>query len=105
MPGTELPSDTRKVIDGAEYRVHERARRVTRRWVNHHTARLVDDEQVGVLVNDGEWYRFGGGRRWLRLRHARRDDIAVLQPPARGGGSPVYGSGAGVEQTAVPRSA
>ncbi len=68
-----------------QQRVHERSRPVARRGVHHHSGRLVDYEQVRVLVRDRQRDGFGQDRR----RHGRRqlevDRVARDGPPALAG--------------------
>ena len=47
-----LSTSGRPFATEAEQRVNEGARAVARRRVNHHPCRLVDDHEVGVLVDD-----------------------------------------------------
>jgi len=50
----------RELASAAHQRVDECSRPVTRRGMNHHSRRLVYDEQVFILVNDRDRYRFAG---------------------------------------------
>jgi hypothetical protein len=53
----------------SEHRRRERATRVTRARMDDHAGRLVDDEHVVVLVDDGKRDRL----RLERFRNGRRD--------------------------------
>ena len=83
----------------ARQRLRERAGVVARRRVDDNAGRLVDDEQVVVLVDDLELDLVGAGRVGRRLwdrrdldRLARLQDVALLPRLA------TDGDGAGVDQ-------
>ncbi len=57
-------ADAAEVGDVMQQRIDERAGGVTRAGMHDHARRLVDDDDVGILVKDLERHRlgFGGGR-------------------------------------------
>ena len=63
--GAQLAADAAQVVDVVEQGVDQRAVGVARGRVDDHARRLVDDDDVGVLVDDVE-------RQGLRLRRGRR---------------------------------
>ena len=54
-----------------EHRVDERAGSVARRRMHYHAGRFVDDDKVGVFVDDVEWDGFSPrlGGQWRRDAH------------------------------------
>ena len=57
----QLAADAAQILDVVQQRVHQRARAVARRRMHDHARRLVEHDDVGVLVDDEE-------RQRLRLR-------------------------------------
>ena len=47
-----LAADAAQIVDMVEQRVDQRAARVAGRRVHDHAGRLVDDDEVGVLIED-----------------------------------------------------
>ena len=112
-------TDRGPLSTSAEQGVHQRPRVMPRRGVNHHPRRLVDDDEVGVLVDDFERdllccgledeslgdlevddvpgsYGVGGrGGMTVEL-----DEVAFDQP---GGGRPAQVSDCGGEEAIQPR--
>ena len=54
-----LAADAAQIVNLMEERVHQRAARVPGRRVNDHARRLVDDDEVRILVEDRHVERFG----------------------------------------------
>ena len=75
-PRPLLAADPAQIVDVMEQRVHERAARVAGRRVHHHARRFIDDDQVLVLVDNGQGQRFGTWRRFSRLGDIDRDFLA-----------------------------
>jgi hypothetical protein len=67
MPGRFSPPMPLEIVDVVEQRVDQRAARVPGGRMHHHARRLVDDDQIAVLVDDRERQRFGLRRRIDRL--------------------------------------
>src|SRR5678816_2913962 len=76
--GSQFAADSAEIRDVVQESVDERSRRMTRTWVNDHSWRLVDDDDVRILVKDFQRRRFGldGGRH--RLRQIYDDSIAGM---------------------------
>ena len=76
--GSQFAADSAEIRDVVQESVDERSRRMTRTWVNDHSWRLVDDDDVRVLMKDFQRRRFGldGGRH--RLRQIYDDSIAGM---------------------------
>ena len=59
----ELTTDAAQVADVVQQRVHQRTCRVAGSRMNHHAGRLVHDDEVGILVENGQrqvfWNRCG----------------------------------------------
>src|SRR5581483_7331588 len=70
--------DTAQIAEMKKKRVDQGAVGVTGRWMHHHAGRLVDDRDVGVLVEDGE-------RKFLRRRFRRRRGRKVDRYSLAGG--------------------
>ena len=56
-----LAADAAQIVDVMQQRVDQRAARVAGRRVHDHARRLVDDDQVVVLVDDRQRQRLGCG--------------------------------------------
>src|SRR5262245_30570518 len=67
--GALFPADAAQVVDVMEQRVDERSARMARCRMDDHTSRLVDNDQIMILVEDWKWERFGLWLRLDRLRH------------------------------------
>ena len=79
MPGPHLAADAAEIVDVVQQRVDQRAARVAGGRVHDHPGRLVDDDEVGVLVEDRRAAASSGrGRRGDRLGHV--DDDALARP-------------------------
>ena len=63
MPGRFSPPMPLRSLDVVQQRVDERAGRMPRRRMDDHSRRLVDDDEVAVLVEDRERQRLGQRRR------------------------------------------
>ena len=59
--GAQLAADAAEIGDVMEQRVDQRARVVPGARMHHHAGRLVDDDDVGVLVEDVDREILGGG--------------------------------------------
>ena len=55
--------------------VHQRAALIARRGVDDEAGRLVEHDQVGVLVQDHERYGLGQRDRWLHGRRLDREGV------------------------------
>ena len=88
--GPLFAADAAQIVDVVEQRVHQRAARVPGGRMHDHARRLVDDDEVVVLVEDRQRQRFG-----LRLGVDRRRECrrATAWPVLTGwfgfGGAPV----------------
>ena len=71
--GPLLAADAAQVVDVMEERVDERAARMPGGRVHDHAGRLVDDDEVAILVEDRQRQRFGLRHRIDRLRDLDRD--------------------------------
>ena len=71
--GPLLAADAAEIVDVVQQRVDERAAGMPGRRMHDHARRLVDDDQVVVLVEDGQRQRFGLRRRVDRLRDVDAD--------------------------------
>ena len=82
--GPQRAADAAEIRDVVQQRIHERVARVTGRGVDNHARRLVDHDQVRILVNDdqrqGLWLRCG----CLRRGYFQRHDVAAAH---RGAGA------------------
>ena len=77
MPGPQLAADAAQILDVVQQRVDERAAGCARRRVDDHPRRLVEHDDVRILVDDAERQRLrlrsGGGRaRACRRRRSVR---------------------------------
>ena len=59
-----------------DQRIDERTGPVARAGMHNKAGRLVDDDQIGILIKNVELYRFALWRGWLRLRQHNRNAIA-----------------------------
>ena len=69
-PRPELSTDSAQVVHMVEQRVDERAAGMPGRGVDDHSGRLVEHDDVGVLIQDGE-------RKVLRCRNVRLVAVAA----------------------------
>ena len=76
-----LAADAAEIVDVMEQRVDQRAARVPGRRMHDHARRLVDDDEVAVLVEDRQRQRFGLRR---RRRPARASSTAIAWPAFTG---------------------
>ena len=74
----QLAADPAQIRDLMEQGVDERALRVPRGGMHDHAGRLVDDDDVRILINDVELDRFGLRRRAGRLRNIDDDRLAGM---------------------------
>ena len=79
--GPELPTDATEVVHVMQQRIHQRPAVVARRWMHHHARRLVEDDDVGVFVEDREGQILGDrdARAWRR----HRDGELLASPDVR----------------------
>ena len=85
-PGPQLAADAGQVADVVEEGIHERARRVARGGMDDEAGRLVDRDQVFVLVEDRERDVLGLDGGLARLGDVDRDLLARAHdvgPPGR----------------------
>jgi hypothetical protein len=73
-----LAPDAAEIVDVMKQRVHQRAGVMSCRRMDDHPRRLVDDDEVGVLVEDRQRQRFRLGRRLRELRDINDDLLAGL---------------------------
>ena len=79
-----LAADTGKARTAmGDQRVDQRTGLVSRGRVDHHVGRLIDNDDVIVLVDNLERDRFRGGLGRLRRRHVEHDGIAGIDAMAR----------------------
>ena len=71
--GPLLAADAAEIVDMMEERVHQRAAGMAGRRMHDHARRLVDDDQIAILVDDRQRQRFGLRLRLDRLRDVDRD--------------------------------
>ena len=94
-----LAADAAEIVDVVEQRIDERAARVAGGGMDDHARRLVDDDEIVVLIQDGQRQRFGlrlgfdrlgdrhghvlaGSHRLVRLDGASLEqDVALLDQP------------------------
>ena len=57
--------------------MHQRAGGMAGAGMHHQSRRLVDDDQVGVVVEDGQRQIFGDERGGCRVGHVQRDPVAL----------------------------
>ena len=82
-PRSELAANTAQVSDMVQEGIDECAVRVSRRWVNDHARRLVDHDQVDVVVQDIDREGLGTRLGRHRGRDLNRDDVAHPDEGAR----------------------
>jgi hypothetical protein len=76
--GAFLAADAREVAaEMMQERVDQRARGRPRRGMDDHARGLVDDHEVGILVQDLQRDRFGHGVDLRRLLHGDGDGVAL----------------------------
>jgi len=61
--GPLLAADAAQIVDVMQQGVDEGAARMPGRWMNHHARRLVDDDEIAILVDDRQ-------RKGLRLQRS-----------------------------------
>jgi hypothetical protein len=64
-------------------RIDQRSRMVAGGWMNDEASGLVDDDEIGILIGNGEAYRLGAGRGIARFRHRQRNLRGRFDPEAR----------------------
>ena len=72
MPGPLLAADAAQIVDVVQQRVDQRAAGMAGRRVHDHAGRLVDDDEVAILVDDRERQRLGLAARRRPARGRRR---------------------------------
>ena len=77
--GTKRVRRLREALTAAKKRIHERATRIACTGMNRHTRRLIDDNDVFVLVKDIEGYVFRFGSKWRTGTSFDRDAFACTQ--------------------------
>src|ERR1051326_3203173 len=87
--GAPLAADAAQIVDVMEQRVDERAARMSGGGMDDHARRLVDDDQVAILVDDVERQRFGLRLGIDRLRDQDFDLLSTAHALIRPGGAPV----------------
>ena len=70
--GPLFAADAAEIVDVVEQRVHQRAAGVARGRMHDHPGRLVDDDQIVILVDDRQRQRFGPRDRIDRFGHVDR---------------------------------
>ena len=76
------PADSRQRIAAmGQQRVDQRPVRIARRRMHHEARRLVHDDQVFVLEDDGERDRLGDGPGGRRLGDTHLEGLAQFDPP------------------------
>ena len=93
--GTQHAADAGQVGTVVEQRVHQRTARVSGRRVDHQAGRLVDDDQVRVLVQDDERDRFGS--------RGERRGFGRIDGDLRSRGDPLRRAGAAAIDRDAPR--
>src|ERR1051326_7939063 len=86
--GAPLAADAAQIVDVMEQRVDERAARMSGGGMDDHARRLVDDDQVAILVDDVERQRFGLRLGIDRLRDQDFDLLSTPHALIRPGGAP-----------------
>ena len=76
--GPLFSADAAEIVHVVQQGVDQGAALVARRRVDHHARRLVDDDQILVLVDDRERQILGRGRRLDRLGNLDRDLLSGL---------------------------
>ena len=66
-----------------DQRVDQGSRVMAGGWMDDETGRLVDDDQMGVFIGDGQAHRFGVGRGIGRFRHGQSYLGRRFDPEAR----------------------
>ena len=87
-PGPLLAADAAQIVDVVQQRVDQRAARMAGRRMDDHPGRLVDDDEVVVLVEDRQRQRFGLRHRVDRRRRIDDDLLAALHRLVRLGLAP-----------------
>ena len=77
--GPQFSADAAQIGHMMEQRVHQRTALMSGAWVHDHARRLVDNDDVAILVEHVESDGFGKGRGGYRRRQVHRDDIALAQ--------------------------
>ena len=104
-PGAEHTTDAGKARDVVEERVHERSSCVTRCRMDDEACRLVEDEEVTVLVQHCEWEILGLGYGRLGRRDRDLERLASLEAERRAPGPPIDEDASGLEQRLDSRPA
>jgi hypothetical protein len=77
-PRSLLAPDPAEIVDVMEKRIDERSARMSGGRMHHHAGRLVDDDEILVLVEDGQRERLRARRRIDRLGELDADGLAGL---------------------------
>src|SRR5437870_43558 len=88
--GPLFAADAAQIADVMEERVDERAARVTGRRMDDHAGRLVDDDEIAILIDDRQRKRFWSRRRVDRLGDVDRDFLSRPDRLVRFGGAPAH---------------
>ena len=75
--------------------IDEGVRKITGGWMHNNSCRLIEDNQIGILIQYNQWNVFRQGRQWLRRRNIDGDLIAGPDPIAGLGRLIVDAHGAG----------
>ena len=108
MPGRLTPPMPERLVAAmGDERIHERAAGVAGGRVHDEVRRLVDDDEVGVLVDDVERDGLGGRLGRLRLRHHHAEGVPRFDPigPISYGRAARTGDVAGADQRLEARAA
>ena len=71
-------ADAAQVVDVVQQCVDESAARVPGRGMDDHSCRLVDDDDIGILIQDGQRQRFSLRCRFDRFRDVDGDRMACF---------------------------
>jgi hypothetical protein len=82
-PRPQLAADAAQIVHVMEQRVDERPRRVAGAGMHDHSRRLVQDDDVRVLIQDVQIERLRRELRRLRRRHVDRDPCSVMDERVR----------------------
>jgi len=88
-PGTLDAADTGEVLTVVEQCVDQGSGGVSCRGMNDQPGRLVEDEQVGILVEDLKWYLLRDEFGWAGFRNLDLEDVSSRNPLGRTNRFPV----------------
>jgi hypothetical protein len=75
-PGPQNAIDSAEIFAVKKERIHQGARWIAGGRMDHHTRRLVDNNDGGIFVKDGDRERFGFDRKRLGLGKDTGNEIA-----------------------------